>query len=134
MVMPKELQTQAISLAHEGHMQPDGTLRQLRESQWFRNMRAQVQAYITSCKYQTANPRNPQATSQKVVSPHSDGCLLEVSGSPHDEKYGDDGGPPYNGHGWEKWVRSWGSKPKKTTLEHPPANGTVERPTGGTVR
>ena len=38
-----------------------------------------------------------------------------------------DGGPPYNGHKWTGWVRSWGTKPKKTTPELPPANGTVER-------
>ena len=35
LVVPKALQAQAIGLAHEGHMQTDGTLRQLRTSQWF---------------------------------------------------------------------------------------------------
>ena len=38
-----------------------------------------------------------------------------------------DGGAPYNGHEWDDWVTSWGSKPKKTTPYHPPANGMVER-------
>ena len=38
LVIPKVLQVQAIAIAHEGHQQTDGTLRQLRESQWFRNM------------------------------------------------------------------------------------------------
>ena len=38
-----------------------------------------------------------------------------------------DGGAPYNGHEWKRWVRSWGTTPKKTTPEHPPANGMVER-------
>ena len=32
-IVPKLLQAQAIALAHEGHMQADGTLRQLRETQ-----------------------------------------------------------------------------------------------------
>lgn len=38
-IVPKTLQAQAITLAHEGHMQADGTLRLLRESQWFTGMR-----------------------------------------------------------------------------------------------
>ena len=38
-----------------------------------------------------------------------------------------DGGPPYNGYEWEQYVEDWGSRPKKTTPYHPPANGTVER-------
>ena len=38
-----------------------------------------------------------------------------------------DGGPPYNGHEWREYVEDWGSKPKRTTPYHPPANGMVER-------
>ena len=38
-----------------------------------------------------------------------------------------DGGPPYNGHEWTEFVEDWGSKPKKTTPCHPPANRIVER-------
>ena len=59
-IVPKILQAQAIALAHAGHMQGDWILRQLRESQWFREMRKEVQAYISSCKYATANPQNPK--------------------------------------------------------------------------
>ena len=57
--MPKALQGQAIAIAHEGHQQTDGTLRLLRTSQWFRNMCAQVKAFVDSCKCQTGNPANP---------------------------------------------------------------------------
>ena len=59
-IVPKRLQPQVIALAHEGHMLADGTLRQLRETMWFRNMRNKVQAYVRSCKCATANPRNPR--------------------------------------------------------------------------
>ena len=38
-----------------------------------------------------------------------------------------DGGPPYNSHEWKRWVREWGVKSKRTTPDHPPANGMVER-------
>ena len=58
LVVPKALQAQAIAIAHEGHQQTDGTLRLLRESQWFRNMRAEVRSFVESCKCQTANPAN----------------------------------------------------------------------------
>ena len=50
----------AIALAHEGNMQLDGTLRRLRESQWFLDKRKQVQLFVDSCKCATANPRNPK--------------------------------------------------------------------------
>ena len=60
LIVPKSLQAQAIALAHEGHMQADGTLRQLRETQWFRGMRAKVQEYVDTCRgCAPANPRNP---------------------------------------------------------------------------
>ena len=59
LVIPKALQAQAIAIAHEGHQQTDGTLRMLRQTQWFRNMRQAVKEYVESCKYQTANPTNP---------------------------------------------------------------------------
>lgn len=58
LVVPKSLQAQAIAIAHKGHQQTDGTLRLLRETQWFRNMRAEVHNYVESCKCQTANPAN----------------------------------------------------------------------------
>lgn len=38
-----------------------------------------------------------------------------------------DGGAPYNGHKWEDYAQHWGFNVEKTTLEHPPANGMVER-------
>ena len=38
-----------------------------------------------------------------------------------------DGGPPYNGKDWVKFVEDWGATPKKTKPYHPPANGMVER-------
>ena len=60
MVVPKSLQARAIAIAHEGHMQTDGTLRLLRESQWFRNMREQVKAFVDSCKCAIANRTNPK--------------------------------------------------------------------------
>ena len=59
-IVPKRLQPQAIDLAHEGHMLADRTLRPLRENLWFRNMRNEVQAYVSSCKCATANPKNPK--------------------------------------------------------------------------
>ena len=58
MVVPKSLQARAIAIAHEGHQQTDATLRLLRDSQWFRGMRAHVKAYVESCKCATAIPRN----------------------------------------------------------------------------
>ena len=42
LVVPKALQAQAMAIAHEGHQQTNGTLRMLRETQWFRNMRKEV--------------------------------------------------------------------------------------------
>ena len=57
--MPNTLQTQAIALAHEGHQQVNGTLRRMMASMWFRKMRSEVQAYVGSCKFQTAIPWNP---------------------------------------------------------------------------
>ena len=59
LVVPKALQAQAIAIAHEGHQQTDGTLRMLRQTQWFRNMRQAVKEYVESCRCQTANPANP---------------------------------------------------------------------------
>lgn len=56
MVVPRTLQPRAI--AHEGHMQMDGAIRLLRESQWFRDMRNQVKVYVNSCKCQVAVPKN----------------------------------------------------------------------------
>ena len=58
-MVPKALQAQAIAIAHEGHQQTDGTLRMLRETQWFRNMQKLVKDYVESCKCQAANPANP---------------------------------------------------------------------------
>ena len=49
-IVPKLLQPQAITLALEGHMQADGTLRHLRETQWFQNMRLEVQKFMDSYK------------------------------------------------------------------------------------
>ena len=49
-IVPKLLQPQAITLALEGHMQADGTFRHLRETQWFRNMRLEVQKFMDSYK------------------------------------------------------------------------------------
>ena len=51
--------TQAIALAHKGHQQVNGTLRRMRASMWFRMMWSEVQAYVGSCKFQTAIPWNP---------------------------------------------------------------------------
>ena len=59
-IVPKLLQPQAITLALEGHMQADGTFRHLRETQWFRNMRLEVQKFMDSCKCATANRNNPK--------------------------------------------------------------------------
>ena len=59
LVLPETMQAQAIAIAHEGHQQTDGTLRLLRESQWFRNMRKKVKDFVDSCKCQAANPANP---------------------------------------------------------------------------
>ena len=42
LVVPKSLQAQAIAITHEGHQQTNGTLRMLRQTQWFRNMQANV--------------------------------------------------------------------------------------------
>ena len=58
-VVPRSLQARAIALAHEGHMQTDGTLRLLRETQWFRGMGAEVQKFVDSCKCAVENPHNP---------------------------------------------------------------------------
>merc|ERR1712030_290882 len=58
-ILPKSLHGQAIAIAHEGHQQADGTLRLLRETQWFRNMRKMVKDYVDSCKCQAASPSNP---------------------------------------------------------------------------
>ena len=58
LVVPKTLQAQAIAIAHEGHQQTDGTLRMLRQTQWFRNMRVNIKAFVDSCKCQTASPAN----------------------------------------------------------------------------
>ena len=59
LIIPRSLQAQAIAIAHEGHQQVDGTLRRLRETQFFRNMRKDVKAYEESCKCQAATPTNP---------------------------------------------------------------------------
>ena len=58
LVVPKSLQAQAIAIAHEGHQQTDGTLCRLRQTQWFRNMRQNIKAFVESGKCQTANPAN----------------------------------------------------------------------------
>ena len=59
----------------------DGTLRQLRESQWFRNMRAQVQA---------SGLQGPDRPAE-VVSAHADLPLLKVPGGTYDKKHWHDG-------------------------------------------
>merc|ERR1712015_303630 len=69
-IVPKSLQAQAIAIAHEGHQQSDGTLRLLRESQWFRNMRKMVKEFVESCKCQAASPANP-TTPQQLKTPYS---------------------------------------------------------------
>ena len=171
-IIPKILQPQAIALAHEGHMQADGTLRQLRESQWFRGMRQEVQKFVNSCKCATANPRNPKLplklrprptkpwevtacdykgpirpqrwylhTTMCVYSRYPEVCMTKFTGIAELRRVMDrqmrthgvpkeiwtDGGPPYNGHEWTEFVEDWGSKPRKTTPYHPPANDMVER-------
>ena len=154
-MIPMSLQRRAIELAHEGHQQTDGTLRQLRETMWFRDMRNQVQLYVDTCKCAAANPRNPTPPMKTRPAPlnlwevtavdfkgpigakqfylHTQMCLysrymdntMRRHGRP--KEIWSDGGPPYNGHKWDKWVKSCGSTPKKTTPYHPPANGMVER-------
>ena len=59
-IVPKILQPQVIALALEGHMQADGTLRQLRESQCFHGMRKEVLEFVSMCMCAVANPRIPK--------------------------------------------------------------------------
>ena len=65
-MVPKALQAQAIAIAHEGHQQTDGTLRMLRETQWFRNMQKLVKDYVESCKCQAALKRSMMYEVQEV--------------------------------------------------------------------
>ena len=132
MVVPKALQAQAIVIAHGGHMQMDGTLWLLRESQWFRDMRSQVQAYMDFCKCATAVPRNGALVDYKgQIGPHkwylhtqmdlytrypdvhmtkSTG-MMELKKVPvktmrthgRPKEIWSDIGPPYNGHKWVRW-------------------------------
>ena len=50
--------------------------------------------------------------------------IMRTHGTPYE--IWSDGGPPYNGHQWDKFVKDWGATPKKTTPYHPPVNGMVE--------
>ena len=43
------------------------------------------------------------------------------------EQVWSDGGAPYNSHEWKRWNKAWGTRARKTTPRHPPANGMVER-------
>ena len=59
-IVPSSLQGQAIAIAHEGHMLTDGNLKQLRETQWFRNMREKVSTFVTACRgCASSSPQNP---------------------------------------------------------------------------
>ena len=68
--LSRSLQAQAIAILHEGHQQTDGTLRQLREIQWFQNMPPEVRSYVESCNCQTANPNNPMLPLKLKPLPH----------------------------------------------------------------
>ena len=59
LVVPQTLQAQATAIAHKGHQQSNGTLRLLRETQWFRNMRKSVKEFVDSCKCQAVSPASP---------------------------------------------------------------------------
>ena len=93
-VVPKALWARAIALAHKGHMQTDGTLRQLRETMWFRGMRKEVQVFVNSCKCAATNlNRTVEADSSRlqgahrtteVVPSHIHVFVLEIPGGPHD--------------------------------------------------
>ena len=48
-ILPENLQAEAIGLAHEGHMGADKTLNLLRQTCWFPNMSEQVRNYVQSC-------------------------------------------------------------------------------------
>ena len=48
-VLPKSLYADAIALAHEGHQYSDKTLKLLRESCWFPQMRKNVHDFVESC-------------------------------------------------------------------------------------
>ena len=50
LIIPKELQTASVQLAHEGHLLgEDKTLGLLRETCWFPGMAAMVKEYVESC-------------------------------------------------------------------------------------
>ena len=61
LVVPKALQAQAIAIPHEGHQQTDGTLRMLRQSQWFRNMQAAIKG-----SWNPACARQPTSQFQRL--------------------------------------------------------------------
>ena len=48
-VLPESLHSDAIALAHEGHQYTDKTLKLLRESCWFPQMRKKTIEYVESC-------------------------------------------------------------------------------------
>ena len=62
-VIPDSLYADAVALAHEGHQYIDKTLKLLRETCWFPEMRKMVDRYITSSiscnSSQTHNPPVP---------------------------------------------------------------------------
>ena len=59
-VLPSTLWTQAIAIAHEGHMYADKTLKLLRQSCWFPGAKKMVNEYVESClPCNAALPHNP---------------------------------------------------------------------------
>ena len=48
-LVPRELQSRAVTLVHEGHEGIETTLRNLRDKVWFQHMSDMVKGYVGSC-------------------------------------------------------------------------------------
>lgn len=64
LVIPKDLQTEAIHLVHEGHQGPDRTLALLREMCWFPNMNSRVREFVDTCRPCQAS--QPKMTTEPI--------------------------------------------------------------------
>ena len=61
-LVPRELQSRAVALAHEGHEGIESTLRNLGDKVWFPHMADMVKEYVGSCLGCVASvPFNPPA-------------------------------------------------------------------------
>ena len=148
LVIPRNLQQQVLSLAHEGHQGVRKTKSYLRSRVWLPGTDTAVEKEVKQCIPCQANtgrgtveplrmsdlPRGPcrllqTATLQRLST--SSEVLISVvdrvfSLFGYPEVVKSDNGPPFNGTKWAEYMKEYGVKHRKSTLLWPQSNAQAE--------